>query len=112
MKEELKHSVEIERAKVNAAVEQAVEAGKAAAAANKKVKQIESEMDQLREKHRKTPETTLMHQLAGLKGQLADGERRYEAIKSENHQVTAEKEQFRSNVHKLVRQQFMFIFSS
>ena len=38
MKEELKHSVEIERAKVNAAVEQAVEAGKAAAAANKKVK--------------------------------------------------------------------------
>ena len=59
-------------------------------------------MDQLREQHRKTPELTLMHQLAELKGQLADSERRNEAIKSEKNQIHAEKEQFRSSVHKLV----------
>jgi hypothetical protein len=96
LKEELKHSIEIERAKVKAAIEQAV-------AANKRAKQIEAEMDQLREQHRKTPEVTLMHQMAELKGQLADSQRRIEAIKAEKNKVTAEKEQFRSNVHKLVR---------
>mmetsp|Transcript_11714 Transcript_11714/g.25280 ORF Transcript_11714/g.25280 Transcript_11714/m.25280 type:complete len:199 (+) Transcript_11714:969-1565(+) len=60
-------------------------------------------MDQLREQYRKTPEVTLMHQVAELKGQLADCERRAEAIEAEKSQVTAEKEQFRSNVHKLAR---------
>ncbi|KAL7527650.1 hypothetical protein ACHAXR_002059, partial [Thalassiosira sp. AJA248-18] len=94
--QELKHTVELTRAKVNAAVDQAAVAEKSAAAANHKVKQIESEMDQLREQHRKTPEVTLLHELAGLKGQLADSQRRMEAMK-------AEKEQFRSNVHKLAK---------
>lgn len=60
-------------------------------------------MDQLREHHRKTPEVTLMHQVAELKGQLADSERRMEAINAEKNHVTAEKERFRADVHKLVR---------
>lgn len=38
---------QIQRAKVNAAVEQAAKAEKLAAAANKKVKQVEDEMDKL-----------------------------------------------------------------
>lgn len=84
-----------QRAKVNAAVEAAVLAEKAAAAANEKVKRMEDEV-------RKTPEITLMHQMAELKGQLADTERRMEVMRVEKNQVTAEKEQFRSNVHKLV----------
>ena len=92
----------IQRAKVNAAVEQAVQSEKSAATANKKVKQVEGEMDKLREQHRKTPEVALMHQLAELKGQLADYQRRMEELKAEIKRVTAEKEQFRSNVHKLV----------
>mmetsp|Transcript_11170 Transcript_11170/g.20451 ORF Transcript_11170/g.20451 Transcript_11170/m.20451 type:complete len:232 (-) Transcript_11170:39-734(-) len=78
-------------------------AEKSAASAGKKVRQIESEMDQLREQHRKTPEVILMHQMAELKGHLADSERRIEAMKAEKNQVTAEKERFRSNVHKLAR---------
>lgn len=80
---------------MNAAVEAAILAEKAAAAANEKVKRMEDEI-------RKTPEVTLMHQMAELKGQLADTERRLEVIKAEKNQVTTEKEQFRSNVHKLV----------
>ncbi|KAL9180782.1 hypothetical protein ACHAXT_011235 [Thalassiosira profunda] len=103
LKEEVKHSIEIERAKVAAAVDQAVAAQKSAAESNKKVKQVEAEMDQLRVDQRATPEVSLMHQVAELKGQLADGERRIEAIKAEKSQITAEKEQFRSNVHKLAR---------
>ena len=93
------------RAKANAAIEQAVIAGKAAAVANKKVDQMVSEIDQLREHHRATPEFTLLHQLAELKGQLADSERRIEVLKAEKNQVSTEKEQFRSSVHKLVRLQ-------
>lgn len=102
LKEEVKHSIEIEKAKANAALEQAVIAEKTSAAANRKVKQIEDEMDQLREQHRKTPEVTLLQQVAELKGNLADSERRIEAIKAEKTLVLQEKEQFRSNVHKLV----------
>ena len=66
------------------------------------MKRMETEMDQLRERHLKSPEMTLLHQVAELKGRLADGERRIEAIRAEKAQVTAEKEEFRSNVHKLV----------
>jgi|688.fasta_scaffold2125800_1 hypothetical protein len=95
------------RAKANAAIEKAVVAGKAAAAANKKVDQMISEMDHLREQHRATPEFTLLHQLAEYKGQLADSERRIEILKAEKNQVSTEKEQLRSNVHKLVRCNFV-----
>ncbi|KAL7428332.1 hypothetical protein ACHAXH_002846 [Discostella pseudostelligera] len=103
MKEELKHSVEIERVKVTAAVEQAVAAQTVAAAATKKVTQIELQMDQLREQHRATSEVALLHQVAKLKGLLADSERRIEALKGEKNTIVAEKEQFRANVHKLAR---------
>jgi len=128
MKEELKHSIEIEvrrisilcalhsiddpshsavakqtkRVKVTAAVEQAVAAQTVAAAATKKVTQMELQMDQLREQHRATPEVALLHQVAELKGTLADSERRIEALKGEKNTIVAEKEQFRANVHKLV----------
>jgi len=128
MKEELKHSIEIEvrrisilcalhsiddpshsavakqtkRVKVTAAVEQAVAAQTVAAAATKKVTQMELQMDQLREQHRATPEVALLHQVAELKGLLADSERRIEALKGEKNTIVAEKEQFRANVHKLV----------
>ena len=95
------------RAKTNAAIEQAVVAGKAAAAANKKTDQMVSEIDHLREQYRATPEFTLLHQLAELKGQLADSERRIEILKVEKNQVSTEKEQLRSNVHKLVRCNFV-----
>ena len=74
-------------------------------------------MDQLREQYRKTPEVTLLQQMAELKGQLADSERRIETIKAEKSQVLLEKEKFRANVHKLVRdlyvvQQFLKKLSS
>jgi hypothetical protein len=72
------------------------------AAANKKLDQMVSEMDRLREQHRATPEYTLLHKLAELTGQLAESERRIEILKAEKNQVNSEKEQFRSNVHKLV----------
>ena len=64
---------------------------------------MESEMESLREQHRKTPEITLMHQMAELKGQLADKERQNEALKAEKHQISSEKERFRQDVHKLVK---------
>ena len=53
---------QIQRAKVNAAVEQAAKAEKLAAAANKKVKQVEDEMD-------KFLKVTLVHKvrLAGIR---------------------------------------------
>ena len=77
-------------------------AKKEAAAAAKKVKQVEAEMDELREKHRKTPEAALLQQLAEIKGQLADSERRIEAVKAEKNQILQDKEKFRINVKKLV----------
>ena len=70
--------------------------------ATKKVKQMELEMESLREQHRKTPEITLMNQMAELKGQLADKERQNEALKAEKHQISSEKDRFRQDVHKLV----------
>mmetsp|Transcript_24358 Transcript_24358/g.50585 ORF Transcript_24358/g.50585 Transcript_24358/m.50585 type:complete len:620 (+) Transcript_24358:193-2052(+) len=103
MKEEMKHIIEIEAAKTKAAMNQALAAEKAAAAAEKKVQKIESDMDQLREFYRKTPEVTLMGQVAELKGQLADSERRIESLKAEKAEIHLAKEQFRSNVHRLAR---------
>jgi chromosome segregation ATPase len=93
----------MQRAKAKAAQDQAVLAEKAATAAAKKVKQLEAEMDELREKHRKTPEAALVQQIAELKGQLADCERRIEAVKAEKSQILQDKEKFRVNVKKLVR---------
>jgi hypothetical protein len=63
---------------------------------------MEIQMDQLREQHRATPEVALLHQVAELKGLLADSERRIESMKGEKNTILAEKEQFRANVHKLV----------
>lgn len=91
-----------QQAKAEAALEQAVLAKKEAAAAAKKVKQAEVEMDELREKHRKTPEAMLMQQVAEIKGQLADSERRIEAVKAEKNTILQDKEKFRINVKKLV----------
>lgn len=59
-------------------------------------------MDALRVQHRNTPEAALMQQVAELKGQLADRERKIEVLKAERGQIIAEKEQFRINVRKLV----------
>ena len=95
-------SIFLQQAKAAAALEQAVLAKKEAAAAAKKVKQVEADMDELREKHRKTPEAALLQQLAEIKGQLADSERRIEAVKAEKNQVLQDKEKFRINVKKLV----------
>lgn len=103
LKEELKHSIEIERAKTNAAIEDGVAARKAAAAANKKVDMIMCEVDKLREQQRASPEFALLHQLAELKGQLVDSERRIETLKAEKNQISIEKEHFRSNVHKMAK---------
>jgi len=103
LKDELKHSVEIEQAKVKAAIEQAVAEKTAAEAANKRVQTLEAQIDSLRQEHRDTPEFTLRHQLAEAKGELADKERRIESIKAELSLVTNEKEQFRKNVHKLAK---------
>ena len=60
-------------------------------------------MKELREQHKATPEVTLMHENAQLQGQLAESERRIDALKSEKNLVTSEKEQFRKNVHKLAK---------
>ena len=103
LKRETEHAIEIERAKVKAAMEQAVLAQKASAERNKKVVALESQMDKLRETPSYEAEVSLMRQLAELKGQLADSERRIEAIRAEKNLVTTEKEQFRQNVHKLAR---------
>ena len=103
LKRETEHAIEMERAKVKAAVEQAVQAQKASAETNKKVVALESQMDKLRETPSYEAEVSLMRQLAELKGQLADSERRMEAIRAEKNLVTTEKEQFRHNVHKLAR---------
>ena len=92
----------IQQAKAKAALEQAVLAQKSEAAAAKKVKQVEDEMDELRKQHRSTPEAALLQQVAELKGQLADSDRRIEALKAERGQIIIEKEQFRTNVRKLV----------
>lgn len=103
LKEELKHSIGIERAKTNAAIEDGVAARKAAAAANKKVDMIVCEIDKLREQQRSSPEFSLLRQLAELKGQLVDSERRIETLKAEKNQISIEKEHFRSNVHKMAK---------
>ena len=92
----------MQQAKAQAAFEQAVLAKKEAAAATKKVKQVETEMDELREKHRKTPEALLVQQIAEMKGQLAECERRIEAVKAEKNQILQDKEKFRINVKQLV----------
>ena len=103
LKRETEHAIEIERAKGKAAMEQAVQAQKASAERNKKVVALESQMDKLREAPSYEAEVSLMRQLAELEGQLADTERRVEAIRAEKNLVTTEKEQFRQNVHKLAR---------
>lgn len=102
VKQEMKSVVEIEQAKAKAALDQAVLAQKSEAAAAKKVKQVEDEMDALRVQHRNTPEAALTQQVAELKGQLADRERKIEVLKAERGHIIAEKEQFRMNVRKLV----------
>lgn len=103
LKEELKHSIDIERAKTNTAIEEGVAVRKAAAAANKKVDMIMAENDKLREQQRASPEFSLLHQLAELKGLLVDSERRIETLKAEKNQISIEKEHFRSNVHKMAK---------
>jgi hypothetical protein len=72
------------------------------AAAGKKIQLLEDEIDEIRAKHRSTPEVALMQQLAEAKGQLADSERRIEMIKAEKSEVMLEKEHFRASVNKLV----------
>lgn len=99
--------VSMKQAKATAALEQAVLAKKESAEAAKKVKRLEAEMDELREKHRKTPEAALVQQLAEMKGDLADGERRFEAVKAEKNQILLDKEKFRTNVRKLVSSLFV-----
>ena len=74
-------------------------------------------MDALRVQHRNTPEAALTQQVAELKGQLADRERKIEVLKAERGQIIAEKEQFRINVRKLVSPfvislDYMTIYSS
>lgn len=103
LKEELKHSINIERAKTNVAIEEGVAVRKAAAAANKKVDMIVCENDKLREQLRASPEFSLLHQMAELKGQLVDSERRIVTLKAEKNQISIEKEHFRSNVHKMAK---------
>ena len=81
------------------------------AAAGKKIKLLEDEIDEIKTKHRNTPEVTLMQQLAEVKGQLAESERRIETIKAEKADLVLEKEQFRASVNKLVRS-IIFYFAS
>ena len=83
-------------------MEQAVAVEKSLAAAGKKITLLEAEIDEIRAKHRNTPEVVLMQQLAEVKGQLADSERRIETIKAEKAEIILEKEQFRASVNKLV----------
>jgi len=54
----------IEQAKVKSARDQVNIVSQAAASANKQVKRLENEIDELRREHRKTPEVELMHQIA------------------------------------------------
>jgi chromosome segregation ATPase len=83
-------------------MEQAVAVEKSLAAAGTKMKHLEDEIDDIRAKHRSTPEVALLQQLAEIKGQLADSERRIESIKAEKAEIVLEKEQFRASVNKLV----------
>ena len=92
----------LQRAKTNAAIEKAVAAEKSAAAAGSKIKLLEDEIDEIRAKHRNTPEVALLQQMAEVKGQLADSQRRIETIKAEKAEIVLEKEQFRASVNKLV----------
>ena len=91
-----------QRAKTNAAIEKAVAAEKAAAAAGSKIKLLEDEIDEIRAKHRNTPEVALLQQMAEVKGQLTESLRRIETIKAEKAEIVLEKEQFRASVNKLV----------
>ena len=92
----------LQRAKTNAAIEKVVAAEKSAAAAGSKIKVLEDEIDEIRAKHRNTPEVALLQQMAEVKGQLADSQRRIETIKAEKAEIVLEKEQFRASVNKLV----------
>lgn len=92
----------LQRAKTNAAIEKAVAAEKSAAAAGSKIKLLEDEIDDIRAKHRNTPEVALLQQIAEVKGQLAESLRRIETIKAEKAEIVLEKEQFRASVNKLV----------
>jgi phosphoglycerate-specific signal transduction histidine kinase len=83
-------------------MDQAVAVEKSLAAAGKKIQLLEDEIDEIRAKHRSTPEVALMQQLAEVKEQLADSERRIEMIKAEKSDALLEKEHFRANVNKLV----------
>lgn len=83
-------------------MEQAVAVEKSLAAAGTKMKNLEDEIDDIRAKHRSTPEVALLQQLAEIKGKLADSERRIESIKAEKAEIVLEKEQFRASVNKLV----------
>lgn len=82
-------------------MDQAVSAEKSTAEAEKKSRQLEARVDELREQIRKAPDVSMIHEIADLKAQLAVSERRIEAVKMEHNSTVAEKEQFRSNVHKL-----------
>ena len=96
------HHVWLQRAKTNAAIEKAIAAEKSAAAAGSKIKVLEDEIDEIRAKHRNTPEVALLQQMAEVKGPLADSQRRIETIKAEKAEIVLEKEQFRASVNKLV----------
>lgn len=102
----------MQKAKTTSAMEQAIAAEKSLATASSKIKLLEDEIDQIRIKHRSTPEVALMQQLAEVKGQLADSERRIERIKSEKAEIVLQKEQFRASVNKLVSQTILVIRAS
>jgi negative regulator of sigma E activity len=96
----------LQQAKAKAALDQAAEAQKTVATAGKKIRMLEDEIDEIRAKHRQTPEVALIQQLAEVKGQLADSERRCEMVKAEKAEILLEKEQFRASVNRLVSLNF------
>ncbi|KAL3786510.1 hypothetical protein HJC23_010676 [Cyclotella cryptica] len=109
MKEELKHMIEIEASSRVEVLMQllwfslTLQQCRSLEVSGKKIKLLEDEIDEIREKHRKTPEVTLLQQLAQVKGQLADTERRIEMMKSEKVEILLEKEQFRASVNRLAK---------
>ena len=82
-------------------MEQVIIVEKSLTAASSKIKLLEEEIDQIRVKHRSTPEVALIQELAKVKGQLAESDRQIERIKSEKAEIALQKEQFRASVNKL-----------
>lgn len=67
-----------------------------------RIREVETEFQRYKDKQHQTPEAALLQQVAILNGKLAEAESRIQRERAERNQAFLEKEQYRTNIYRLV----------